>query len=350
MGDILHALPAVTALRAMLPGCTLGWAVEPQWRSLLCADSQEDDPQRGPAMPLVDRLHVVPAKHWGREPLAPTTLRSILAVRRELRAGRYDVALDLQGALRSAVIARWAGPKRLLGEDEPRERAARWLFTERVPSAGVHVIEQLADVVRAFVGERFPLGLPALPHDREAQHWCEEAGVGRHLGLSVMLHPGAGWGAKRWPPERYARVGVMLAQRTGCRVVVHAGPGELELGNIMVAYMRAVGLEPLLVSPTVSELIELTRNVTLVVGGDSGPLHLAAALDKPTVGIFGPTDPARNGPFHGAFRILRDPGSRRDHTRHTEPEAGLLKIMPEEVVDAALELLAPYPPARKDVR
>lgn len=338
MGDILHALPAVSALRAAHPGWFLGWAVEPQWRALLAADSAGDDAAGTAAQPLVDRLHIVPAKRWARHPLHYGTLRSIFATRSALRASGYDAALDLQGAVRSALIGRLARPVRLLGEAAPREPAARWLFRECVPSTGVHVIEQAADVVRALAGDKLPLTLPPLPYDALAAHWCDQAGAGTHLHPMALLHPGAGWGAKRWPVERYAQVGIALAKQAGCRIAINAGPGELELGVALASYLRTLGTHPLLLSPTLGQLIELTRRATLVIGGDTGPLHLAAALGKPTVGIFGPTDPARNGPFHGDFTVLRDPGSRRDHTRHHAPEAGLLRIWPEPVIEAALAL------------
>jgi heptosyltransferase-1 len=346
MGDILHALPAVSALRAAHPQMDLGWACEPQWRALFAADSADAHAAGTPAQPLVDRLHCVPAKAWAMHPLRAATLAGILQTRRELRDAGYDAALDLQGALRSAVLARWARPARLLGEDNPRESAARFFLEERIPSAGVHVIEQAADVARALYGDPLPLVLPDLPHDQAAKHWCTEAGAGEDLGPSVLLHPGAGWGAKRWPVERYAQAGVLIAQQSGVRIVINAAPTELELGQALATQLKEplqiAGRPPaLLLSPTVGQLIELSRRVSLAIGGDTGPLHLAAAMGKPTIGIFGPTDPARNGPFHGRSRIFRDPSSKRDHTRHKEPEAGLLRIAPASVAEAALELLQP---------
>ena len=338
MGDILHALPAVSALRAAHPDVFLGWAVEPQWRALLVAES--GGTARTPAQPLVDLLHPVPAKQWARQPFQPATLASILRTRSALRNAHYDAALDLQGAVRSAVIARWAHPTRLLGEAVPRERAARWLFHERIPSACVHVIQQAADVVRALNRDPLPLTLPLLPHDPAAAAWCEAVGLGSDLGPAILLHPGAGWGAKRWPVDRYAQAAASIARHTGCRILINAAPSEFALGASLASQLRSLAIAPLLLSPTLGQLIELTRRVTLAIGGDTGPLHLASALGKPTVGIFGPTDPARNGPFHGEFRVLRDPESRRDHTRRRDPEAGLLRIAPESVFDAAIALLA----------
>ncbi len=344
MGDILHALPAVSALRAAHPGCFLGWAIEPQWRALLAADGLATP--GSPAQPLVDRLHLVPAKHWAAQPLHPSTLASIQRTRAELRAANYGAALDLQGAVRSAVIARWARPARLLGEAAPRERLARLLFREPIPSTGVHVIEQAADVVRALYRDPLPLTLPLLPHDPAAAQWCDSAGAGLAEKPAVLLHPGAGWGAKRWPVDRYAHAAAFIAGQTGCRILINAAPAELELAAALASQLRALGVKPLLLSPSVGQLIELTRRITLAIGGDTGPLHLAAALGKSTVGIYGPTDPARNGPFHGEFRILRDPESRRDHARLSDPEAGLLRIAPQAVADAAIALLTRTIPVR----
>ena len=341
MGDILHALPAATALRQAHPEWHLGWAVEPQWRALLRADSAGGDAGRGPLQPLVDAVHPVPAKAWGRAPLRPATLRSILNVRSTVRDAGYDAAADLQGAVRSAVVARWARTPRLLGEAVPREPAARFLFRERIPSRGVHVIEQAADVLRALNGDALPLTLPLtlplLPSDPVAARWVRDAGVEEGF---ILLHPGAGWGAKRWPVERYAEAGALLHKETGAKLVINAAPGETALGSVLLAQLRAARADAALLTPTVGQLIELTRLAALAIGGDTGPLHLAAALGKPTVGIFGPTDPARNGPFHSPFRVLRDPSSRRDHTRRAEPEPGLLRIAAAEVAEAALPLMA----------
>lgn len=350
MGDILHALPAITALRVAHPGWLLGWAVEPQWQALLATEAGEP---RTPAMPLVDRVHTIAAKHWARHPFAAGTLTAILRARHDLRAAEYDLAIDLQGAIRSAMVARWARPRRLIGEAEPRESAARFLFTDRIATSGVHVIEQAAEVTRALAPGAFEiptLPLPLLPVDPLAEAWCTAHAPRTAF---VLLSPGAGWGAKRWPTERYAEVARSLAQ-DGLPVVVNASPAEQALAEGLVARASfattaeaAPGRKPgamTVLTPSLAQLIALTRRATLVIAGDTGPLHLAAALGLPTVAIFGPTDPARNGPFHGQSAgrhiILRHPESRRDHSRRAEPEAGLLTITPNEVLAAARALLA----------
>ncbi|MBV8115341.1 MAG: glycosyltransferase family 9 protein [Silvibacterium sp.] len=331
MGDILHALPAITALRSAHPEWYIGWAVEPQWRGLLCSECSRPPSGRSPQMPLVDTIHIVPAKQWARYPLS-AALHEIPRIRRELREARYDIVIDLQGAVRSAVIARWARAARLIGEDKPRERAARWLFTERIPTRGVHVIEQGIEVANAVLGESLPVMPALLPTDASAEK--EASAITQPF---VLLSPGAGWGAKRWPVDRYAAVARQLS-RDGYAVVINAGPGEESIA-IDLMYQLAGVAGVTMLQPTVTELIAITRRASLLIAGDTGPLHLACALGKPVVGIFGPTDPARNGPFGCAFRVLRHPESRRDHTRHSEPEAGLLTITPEAVLEAAMDLL-----------
>jgi heptosyltransferase-1 len=337
MGDILHALPAVTALRQAHPEWVIDWVVEPRWRALLSAESNPVGVGlRSPAQPLIDRLHLAPTKQWRKAPFSRQTLHEIKALRAALRAREYDAVIDLQGAIRSAAVARLAGGRRLIGEAEPRERAARWLFSERVATRGAHVIEQDLDLASAIAGDKLTVSAPLLPVDPAAEAWAD-AILPPGSPPAVLINPGAGWGAKRWPAERYAAVAQGLVER-GCRVLVNAGPGEEPLAEIIV---HGTGCAATPLTCTLAQLIALTRRVALAVAGDTGPLHLACALGRPVVGIYGPTDPSRNGPFGTRFEVLRSPQSRRDHSRHKAPEAGLLTIRPEEVLRAADRLLYP---------
>jgi heptosyltransferase-1 len=388
MGDILHALPAVTALRQAHPQWGIDWVVEPRWRALLAAEqvavlkgrgfsraagvlgtepalaaegmriAENTFPQglkphpsfcssggaaeaapfqssRGPAQPLVDHLHLAPTKAWKKAPLSRKTIREIKILRSALRSGNYDAVLDLQGAIRSAVVGRMAGSRRLIGEAEPRERAARRLFTERVTTHGAHVIEQDLELASAVGGDNLKFSRPCLPLNPAAEAWAEQILPTATSKPAVLINPGAGWGAKRWPTERYAAVAQALTDH-GLRVLINAGPGEEPLAEAIV--QSAAAATPLTCS--LDQLIALTRRVALVIAGDTGPLHLACALGRPVVGIYGPTDPSRNGPFGTRFKVLRSPSSRLDHSRHPAPEAGLLTIQPEDVIKAATELLA----------
>ncbi|MGB9031439.1 MAG: glycosyltransferase family 9 protein [Acidobacteriaceae bacterium] len=327
MGDILHSMPAVTALRQAHPEWVIGWAIEPQWRGLFCANGCEP---RTSSMPLVDQLHLVPAKQWARSPLKPATLRDIRRVRRELRAMHYDMVVDMQGAVRSATVARWAQARKVIGEAKPREFAAKWLFDQKVATRGIHVIEQSLEVANAIFAESLPMTLPLLP--------CDPVAMAKAAELQqpfVLLSPGAGWGAKRWPADRYGAVAKRIAE-AGFGVVINSGPAEEHLAHEIA---ENSGGAARVLSLALPELIAVTRRASLAIAGDTGPLHLACALGKPVVGIYGPTDPARNGPFHCPYRVLRHPESVRDHARRSEPEAGLLTITPEAVTNAALELL-----------
>ncbi len=360
MGDILHALPAVTALRAAHPEWEIGWVVDPRWQALLKAGpggltdletrnqrsvehKQRTEGSDGyglshslPAQTLVNRLHFAAVREWKRRPLNARTAREIKALRRELRACAYDAVIDLQGAVRSAMIARMAGCRRVIGESRPREWAARWLFSERVATTGAHVAEQDVEVASAVAGEALAVAKPLLPSDPAAEAWCDELLAPLGDRPVVLLMPGAGWGAKRWPPARYAMVAKGLAERD-FRVLVNAGPGEEELAGEVV---EGSGGAAEALNASLAQLIALTRRIALCVGGDTGPLHLACALGRPVVGIYGPTDPSRNGPFGTRAKVLRNRASRRDHSRRSAPEAGLLTITPEDVLRTATDLLA----------
>jgi heptosyltransferase I len=340
MGDILHALPAVAALRQAHPGWEIGWVMEPRWRALLAApETSGREPamaMRGPAMPIIDRLHLAPIREWRHKPFSWNTLRGLRSLRAELRACRYDAVVDFQGAIRSAVVGRMAGSGRLIGEAEPRERAARWLFTETVAAHGEHVIEQDLDLARQVAGDELDPVPPPLPVDSAAEAWCADLLASCGTRPVALINPGAGWGAKRWPVERYAVVARGLMAR-GFRVLVNAGPGEETMADLIVKEAASAAIP---VNASLSQLIALTRRVALCVAGDTGPLHLACAMGRPVVGIYGPTDPGRNGPYGTRFRVLRSAQSRRDHARRAESEAGLLTIQPEEVLAAADALLA----------
>jgi heptosyltransferase-1 len=351
MGDILHALPAVTALRLAHPEWVIDWVVEPRWRALLAAEAapfQNREPQRqvfaarvesgrNPARPLIDHLHFAATKEWRKAPLSRQTLHEIKVLRAALRAGEYDAAIDLQGAIRSAMVMRLAGCKRRIGETHPRERAACWLFTERVVTRGAHVIEQDLELASAIAGDALAFVAPWLPVDLAAEAWADEILPATNRFPAVLINPGAGWGAKRWPAERYAAVAQRLIER-GCRVLINAGPGEESLADLIV---RQTGGAATPLTCTLAQLIALTRRIALAVAGDTGPLHLACALGRPVVGVYGPTDPSRNGPFGTRFEVLRSPRSRRDHSRREAPEEGLLTIQPDDVLRAADALLYP---------
>ncbi len=346
MGDVLHGLPAVAALRHRMPECFIGWAVEPRWKALLAAEGAG---ARRAGRPVVDRLHMVETHAWKQAPFSRGTLRSVAALRREMLVEQYDVCVDLQGSVRSAAIGWMAGARRFVGAEEPREWLAREFYGERVRLRVRHVVRQACELVGAGVGIELKPERVELPVDAEAERWASEVvgckprvdamGLRRNLRHPhtpgfVLLTPGAGWGAKRWPVERYAELARRLAAE-GARVLVNGGVSGEDAAEIG----REGGAEEMACS--VAELIALTRRAALVIGGDTGPVHLAAALGVPVVALFGPTDPARNGPcFPGArVRVLRHGSSVSSYKRGAETEEGLRRISVEEVLAAALAML-----------
>jgi heptosyltransferase-1 len=324
MGDVLHALPAVAALRVARPEWEIDWVVDSRWAPLLA-----DGDGRGP---VVSRVHLAATKLWTGSPLSPVTLRSVLALRRALRAERYDLAVDMQGTLRSAVIGRMAGAKELVGYGDPRERPAASLYGRRIVRRGAHVVEQGAALLSEASGVELVAGEVQLPREAEAESWAAELVDGRRV---CVLSAGAGWGAKRWPVERFGALAPEL-HAMGYAVMVNAPRKDDALAMQVVAASR--GAAEMAVCD-VAGLIALVRRAALVVGGDSGPVHLAAALGVPVVALFGPTDPTRNGPWGpGPVRVLRDASSVTSYKRSAETEAGLARVGVDGVLEAMREL------------
>ena len=335
MGDILHTLPAVTALRQTYPQASLGWVVEERWAELLCSSTEALSGPRSAGRPLVDKLHLVNTKGWRKRLSSGETWREISAALREIRAVKYQLAADFQGAARSALIARWSGAASIVGSAQPREAIASMFYTRSVTPRGLHVVEQAMSLSEALTHQQLKLPKVELPHDPAAERHCET--LLREYGLKdfVLMNPGAGWGAKQWPAERYGDVARRLAE-WGVGTLVNFGPGEGVLARAVEATSDGSAQG---VSCSLSQLVALTRRATLFIGGDTGPLHLAAAMEVPAVALFGPTNPARNGPFANRSVVLRNSTSITSHTRHQETEQGLLQITAGEVIAAAKKLL-----------
>ena len=333
MGDIIHTLPAVSALREAFPHATIGWLVEERWAELLCTLRYPRSGARSPQRPLVDRVHTVNTTAWRRSLLSFNTWQQMAVGLSELRGLGYEVAVDFQGAVRTALLARWSGATVVYGDIQPRENAASMWYTRQVLTTGAHVVQQALSLAEAVI-LRMPLPPKVeLPVDPDAENRITALSGDAHN--FVILNPGAGWGAKQWPAERYGFVASELA-KDGLRSLINYGPGEEDLAVAVEAASTGAARK---VSCSISELIALTRRARLFIGGDTGPMHLAAALQIPVVGIFGPTNPARNGPFGTSSVVLRSATSLTSHARHAEPEKGMLAITPEEVIAASRKLL-----------
>ena len=335
MGDIIHGLPAAAALRGAFPKIMLGWLIEERWAELLCTLPNPRSGPRSPQRPLVDRIHTVNTRQWRTAPLSLQTWERVAATLSDVRAASYELAIDLQGAVRSSVLARWSKAPIIYGATQPRENLASMFYSRRVIPSGSHIVQQNLSLTEAVARRGLPVPAVAFPIDELAEHECS-LWLNRHgVHNFVLLNPGAGWGAKQWPAECYGQLAKQLAA-DGMRSVINSGPGEHDLAQAV----RAVSSNAAIIfSGSLTKLIAITRRASLFVGGDTGPMHLAAALRIPVVGIFGPTDPERNGPFGTRNIVLRHPSSVTSYKHLAKSDANLLAISYKQVADAARQLL-----------
>ncbi len=294
MGDIIHSLPGAASLRHSFPDARVTWVVEPQWVPLLEGNG------------FVDRLVVFRRERpgsWGR-------------TKAELREERYDLAVDFQGLTKSALIAHLARPEKIVGfgSGVVRERPAGLFYSTRVASKAVHVVDQALDLAAGAGATNLVRAFP-LPAGR-AESRLPDAPF-------ALASPQAGWASKQWPLEYYEQLGTMLREKFGMPLVLNGAPGTVPAVRGTLVHESGI-----------AGLIDATRRAAVVVGVDSGPLHLAAALGKSGVAIYGPTDPVRNGPYGGDFVVFRIPGTETTHRRGATIAGSMRAIRPEQVFDA----------------
>jgi lipopolysaccharide heptosyltransferase I len=283
IGDVVHALPAVAALRRERPNLRITWVVERSAAAIL----------RGAQ--CIDRLVEIDTRAWRRQLLRRETQQAIAARLGALRSEPIDVAIDFQGLLKSALVARASGARRRIGfaTADLREPASRVFLDEQVEVGGcAHVIEKNLALVRHLgIAGSEPYEFPIVVPDDD-----ERDVASRVPGLPfAILNPGGGWPTKLWPAERYGRLADLLFEREGLVSLVTFGPGEEALARRVAEASRDGRAAPFPCS--LLQFVALARRAALFVGGDTGPLHLAAAAGAPVVGVYGPTDPLRNGPF-----------------------------------------------------
>jgi len=336
MGDIIHTLPAVQVLRHTFRETIIGWVVEERWAELLCTLPTPRSGPRSPQRPLVDKVHTVNTKAWRGSLASLQTIEQIAAAVSELRAPHYEIAIDFQGAVRSALIARLARATTIAGFAQPRESFASMFYSRKIITSGAHIVQQNLSLAAAIAGMS-PTVAPEIefPHDPAAEQKCDQLLHSLAVSRFVVLSPGAGWGAKQWPAARYGELAIQLACG-GLRLLINYGPGEEHLAQQIEA--RSEG-SAIAISLSLTQLIALMRRADLFIGGDSGPLHMAAALHIPVVAIFGPTNPSRNGPFGTRSIVLRSSSSRTSLSHRPDTDPGLLEISAEQVAARAQQLL-----------
>lgn len=311
LGDIVHTFPAVAALRRSFPGAAIVWLTHPRWAELVWSSG-------------------LPTEVWEVD---SRELRSVRTTLRKVREAKWDAAIDYQGLWKSALLPFLGGVRRRIGfsAESIREYGVPVLYTERVRATAAHVAEQNGELsVRA--GAAMPIAEAKLKVSEAAtakvRGWLTAEGIERY----AVVSPGGGWRSKCWPAERYGALAREIEGELGLRCVLNYGPGEEGL----LDEVRAAAGNARLAAycGTLAELMAVLSGAECVVGGDTGPLQLAGALGTPYVALFGPTDPARNGPYPPEGVVLRAPSVESTYKRHTETHPSLLALRVEDVMTA----------------
>jgi len=319
LGDIVHSLPGVAAVRAVAPGAEIHWLVARVWAPVLAG------------CPVADRLI-----YFDRGQ-ARSMVRSV----RELRAAGYDTAVDFQGLYKSAMLTLFSGAARRVGFHHlsAREPGASIFYNDRVHAGGPHRVQKNLSLAERLGAPRdaepqFPFRVNAAA-EQSVRERLAACGIDNYW---VAL-PGGGWAGKLWPAERCGALCREVERRLGLRALIIGGAGEQSLAEAAIG--AAASAAPIRFPTTLPELMAVLARARFVVGGDTGPVHLAAALGAPVVGLYGPTDPAQTGPYTKEAVIVRN--ARPDETSYrfsASPSRAMLSITVEQVIAAVDQLQA----------
>ncbi|MGC1934369.1 MAG: glycosyltransferase family 9 protein [Candidatus Acidiferrales bacterium] len=312
LGDIVHALPAVAALRESFPRAEIDWLVDKRLSPLLVGN------------PDINHTIELDRSSW----------RNVVAGIKRLRAAHYTTALDFQSLYRSAIFGYLSGAPRRVGFDAKysRESGAAFSYTHKVTPLRKHKVEHNIELVESLGTKaqsiRFPLQI-----SREADEQVDRVLRASAVKDFFVLSPGGGWGSKCWPAERYGALHRVLVERYDWQGVISFGPSERELAETV--RREAGSPEPLVELFDLPQLMALLRRAKFLVAADTGPLHLASALGTPVIGVYGPTDPARNGPYGASDIVVRNATPEETtYRRGKSPAPSMLSMTVEQVVDA----------------
>lgn len=316
LGDIVHTFPAVAALRESFPTGEIVWLTHPRWVELVVSSG-------------------ISSEVWAVD---SRDLRSVRQVVAKIRAARWNAAIDYQGLWKAAFLPFFGGAPRRIGFSSAtiREFGVPILYTDRVVCKTTHIADQNGEL-SLCAGSRqsvAPFSLHVCPQHRDRVRVdLRNAGLDRY----VVLSPGGGWLAKCWPAERFAVLCEKIHTELGLRSVINYGPGEQALAENV---RRASGeANPVVYDGEMGSLMALLRGAQCIVGGDTGPLHLAVALGTRAVALFGPTDPARNGPYSPSDIVLRSPRAATSYGRSNVTDPSLLDLSVEAVFSAVEQRL-----------
>lgn len=290
LGDIIHALPVIGYLSRISPGIEIDWVVEEQFLPILEHN------------PLLSRIHIVRTKKWRKAPFSPETRRDLKALRQTLRERSFDLVFDIQGNLKSGLIARLCGAKERIGfdADAVQEKANLLFTTRRVPfrPQDRNVTDRYLRIVSApfggeYAGSDHVADMFSAPEDEATA----EAYMASLAGEPVFLFQvGTTWQTKLWRPEGWSELARRMVERyPGAVILINWGSPEEKAWGERIALEVGGGVR-LLPWLKIRELIPVIRRVDLVIGGDTGPLYMAAAVGTPTVSYYRATDASRYAP------------------------------------------------------
>ncbi|MGB8325194.1 MAG: glycosyltransferase family 9 protein [Candidatus Acidiferrum sp.] len=316
LGDIVHTLPAVAALRESFPLAEIVWLTHPRWVELVSSSQ------------LTTEIWPVNSRDFSQ-------VRSVL---KNIHTCKWTAAIDYQGLWKSASLPFLGGVPRRIGFSSAtiREFGVPILYTDRVAVKATHIADQNGELsLRAGASKPvsdFTLHINP-QHDLQVRSQLSEKGIDRY----IVLSPGGGWRSKCWPPERFGALCKKIRDDMGISCVVNYGPGE---ESLLTAVQRASGnANPIPYNADLLSLMALLRNALCIVGGDTGPLHLGVALGTRAIGLFGPTDPVRNGPYCPEPTVLRSPSAVTSYKRGDVTDPSLLDISVDQVFDAVARRL-----------
>jgi heptosyltransferase-1 len=285
IGDVVHALPVLPRLRKLWPKANVSWLITPA-----CAALVEKHP-------MVDEVILFQRKRWGTGWYSPPALRDLAGFVRDLRRREFDLVIDLQGLLRSAWVALASGAPRRIGFSNAREFAPLF-YTELVDCSweNEHAVERYLKIASALGCGDGPAEFRFAVDDRDRRYIDKLIPPGTAY---AVLMPGANWETKRWPTVKYAALVKPLKERFGLETVVAGSSADLEVGRQIPAKFD------LIAKTNLRQIVALLERARLVIGNDTGPMHMAAGMEIPLVSPYGPTDPKRTGPFGRENSVVR---------------------------------------------
>lgn len=316
LGDIVHTFPAVSALRESFPAAQIIWLTHPRWVGLVASSK-------------------LPTEIW---PLDSRDFSSVRSTAGKLRAIHADAIIDYQGLWKSALPGFLAGIRRRIGfsSETIREYGVPILYTDRVRCGTTHIVDQNGEL-SLQAGAARGVGNVDLSISATEESFVQSQLQKEGITSYIVLSPGGGWRSKCWPHDRFGALCQSIRNELGLRCVINCGPAE---ENLLAAVLSSSGSsQPLGWNGGLGQLMALLKNARCVVGGDTGPLHLAVALRTPVVALFGPTDPARNGPYGPDGIVLRSPDAATTYRRGDIADPSLLELSIDRVFTAVKERL-----------